>query len=62
MPIRDPAAITERLERLAQDPALRDAMSTRALARVARIGGWDMYGHDYVAVLEALTAPGEVPA
>ena len=48
-------AITERLEQLAQDPALRDAMSARALERVARIGGWDTYGRDYVAVLEALT-------
>ncbi len=56
VPIRDPDAITERLERLAQDPALRDAMSARALERVARIGGWDTYGRDYVAVLETLTA------
>ena len=56
VPIRDPASITDRLERLAQDPGLRDAMSARALGRVARIGGWDTYGRDYVAVLEALTA------
>lgn len=56
VPIRDPNAITERLERLAQDSALRDAMSARSLERVARIGGWDTYGRDYVAVLETLTA------
>lgn len=54
VPIRDPVAITARLERLAQDPALRDAMSARALQRVSRISGWDTYGRDYVAVLEAL--------
>ena len=56
VPIRDPDAITERLERLAQDPALRNAMSARALERVAHIGGWDTYGRDYVAVLDALSS------
>lgn len=58
VPIRDPDAIAERLERLAQDPGLRDAMSARSLERVARIGGWDTYGRDYVAVLESLMARG----
>ncbi len=55
VPIRDSNAITDRLERLAQDPALRAAMSARALERVASIGGWDGYGRDFVAVLEALS-------
>ena len=58
VPIRDSAAITERLERLAQDTGLRDAMSARSLERVASIGGWDTYGRDYIAALESLTAPG----
>jgi glycosyltransferase involved in cell wall biosynthesis len=57
VPIRDPAAITERLEQLAQDPGLRQAMGARSLERVTRIGGWDSYGRDYVAVLESLTVP-----
>jgi len=57
VPIRDAASITERLERLAQDPGLRDAMSARALERVTRLGGWDTYGHNYVAVLESLMVP-----
>lgn len=64
VPIRDPEAITERLEQLAQDPARRGAMSIRALERVARIGGWDTYGCGYVAALESLTTPAtrqEVP-
>jgi len=56
VPIRDPEAITDRLERLAQDPARREAMSAQALERVAHIGGWDTYGRNYVAVLEALMA------
>ena len=56
VPIRDPKAITNRLERLAQDPARREAMSAQALERVAHIGGWDTYGRNYVAVLEALMA------
>ncbi len=65
VPIRDSDAITERLERLAQDPARRQAMSARALERVVRIGGWDTYGRAYVAVLESLMMPEtrrEVPA
>ena len=56
VPIRDAAAITERLERLAQDPGLRETMGARSLERVVSIGGWDTYGRDYVAVLESLTA------
>ena len=58
VPIRDAAAITERLERLAQDPGLRDAMGAHSLERVVSLGGWDTYGRDYVAALESLTAPG----
>lgn len=55
VPIRDPQAITERLEQLAQDPALREKMSANAMERVKGIGGWDTYGAGYVATLEALT-------
>lgn len=65
VPIRDPDAITTRLEQMAQDPALRESMSVRARERVVGLGGWDTYGRDYVAVLEALTMPTarrEVPA
>lgn len=54
VPIRDPQAIADRLEQLAQDPDLRDRMSEAALRRVTGIGGWDTYGADYVRVLEAL--------
>ena len=56
VPIRDSASITDRLEQLAQDPVLRETMGARSLERVASIGGWDTYGRNYVAVLEALMA------
>ena len=56
VPIRDSASITDRLEQLAQDPVLRETMGVRSLERVASIGGWDTYGRNYVAVLEALMA------
>ena len=62
VPIRDPAAITARLEELAQNPEYRTEMSARSLSRVKSIGGWDTYGRDYVAVLEALMGGVEVPA
>lgn len=55
IPIRDPQAITERLERLVQNPDLRNEMSAAALRRVKSLGGWDHYGSQYAAVLEELT-------
>ena len=54
VPIRDAEAIRERLERLAQNPALRAQMSGRCLERVGEIGGWDTYGAGYVSVLKSL--------
>ncbi len=44
VPIRSPAAITERLGQLALDPARREAMSAAALSRVSLIDGWTQYG------------------
>jgi starch synthase len=54
IPPGDAAAITDRLERLAQDPALRARMSAAALQRVTNLGGWDTYGANYVRCLEAV--------
>lgn len=59
VPIRDPDAITARLEQIAQDPDMRRAMSARARERVVGLGGWDSYGRAYVAVLEALLTPAQ---
>ncbi len=50
---RDAAAMAERLQLLADDPALRGRMSAAALQRVATIGGTDRYGDMMVNVLAA---------
>jgi len=54
VPIRDPVAITEQLEHLAQDSNLREQMSLHCLERVGKIGGWDTYGEEYVSILKSV--------
>lgn len=44
VPIRDSEAITDRLQRLADNPDLRSSMGAAALERVKSIGGWEQYG------------------
>ncbi|MFT3735911.1 MAG: glycosyltransferase family 4 protein [Rhodocyclaceae bacterium] len=44
VPPRDADALAARLQRLADDKVLRDAMSQAALSKVRSIGGWDAYG------------------
>jgi starch synthase len=44
VPIRDAAAIGQKILTLYENPALRDQMSEAALARMRRIGGWNDYG------------------
>lgn len=44
VPSRDPAAIADRLTRLADEPDLRARMSAAAIERVKGIGGWERYG------------------
>jgi starch synthase len=56
VPIRSADAITERLQRLADDPALQGRMRQAAIARVRQIGGWSDYGDRWVALLQELTA------
>lgn len=55
VPIRDPDAITERMQRLAEDPTLQQRMSEAALARVHRLGGWQQYGDGWERLLYDLT-------
>lgn len=50
VPIRMSDAITEKLQRLADDPDLRNRMSTSALSRVKSLGGWDAYGERMYSV------------
>lgn len=54
VPARDPAAIADRLTRLADEPELRTRMSEAAVRRVQELGGWGRYGDLVVAHLEGL--------
>ena len=55
VPERDVAALAERLQQLADDPAVRARMSDAALQRVKSIGGWDSYGEKWDQLLHTLT-------
>jgi alpha-maltose-1-phosphate synthase len=52
VPIRSSDAILACLERLADDPSLRDKMSWAAQERMKGLGGWDRYGARYAAQIE----------
>jgi starch synthase len=54
--IRDPEAITAKLQQLADDPLLQAKMRAAALARVHAIGGWTEYGDRWERLLQNLTA------
>jgi alpha-maltose-1-phosphate synthase len=55
IPIRDPAALTARLQRLADDPNLQRSMRAAALQRVRSIGGWKEYGDRWELLLQTIT-------
>jgi len=52
---RDVAALTERMQQLADDPGLRAGMAAAALERVRGLGGWDAYGERWDRLLHDLT-------
>jgi starch synthase len=52
---RDTGALADRLQQLADDPALRERMSAAALARVQHLGGWNRYGELWDGLLHELT-------
>lgn len=56
IPIRSAAAITQKLNEIADQPHLQEQMRAAALDRVKSIGGWDSYGRMYLAFLKGLTA------
>jgi len=56
VPIRDAAAIAERLQRLADDPELSTTMSQAAVQRVKSISGWDRYGDRMFQIFSEATA------
>jgi starch synthase len=56
VPIRNVEALTERMQQLADDPALQAKMSEAALRRVQSLGGWSDYGSQWETFLRELTA------
>ena len=61
VPIRDVPALTEKMQQLADDPALQKRMSEAALRRVRRLGGWTSYADQWEALLEALAGRSHEP-
>jgi glycosyltransferase involved in cell wall biosynthesis len=55
--IRDEAAILEKLQTLAGDPTLRDAMSAAAVSRTVALSGWTQYGDRYFELLQEAFQP-----
>jgi glycosyltransferase involved in cell wall biosynthesis len=54
VPIRDPGALADRMQRLADDPALQRSLRDAALRRVQHIGGWRNYGDRWERLLTSL--------
>ena len=54
VPIRDPRAIADRLQLLADDPQRRAAMGEAALQRVKALGGWAEYGNRMAQIMNDL--------
>jgi glycosyltransferase involved in cell wall biosynthesis len=58
VPIRDPAAIREKILYLYEHPDVREAMAQAAVERVQNLGGWEDYGNRALSVYEdALSRP-----
>jgi alpha-maltose-1-phosphate synthase len=55
---RDPKALADRLQLLAEDPVRREEMSEAALQRVKALGGWNQYGDAMVTTLRELVGDG----
>jgi starch synthase len=55
VPDRDVDALTERMQEVADDPALQSRLSEAALLRVKSLGGWDQYGDAWDRLLHQLT-------
>ncbi|RYG30159.1 MAG: glycosyltransferase family 1 protein, partial [Chitinophagaceae bacterium] len=57
VPIRDPAALAEKISLLLENPALRQSMSAKARAK-AEAFSWDVYGDRLAAFLSSLSVQG----
>jgi glycosyltransferase involved in cell wall biosynthesis len=62
VPIRDPIALANRLQQLADDPDLQRSMRAAALHRVRSIGGWKEYGDRWESLLQTLVTPPQIRA
>lgn len=56
VPPRDTDALTQAMQRLADDRALRDRMRALARRKVESIGGWDLYGDTMYDVFRQISA------
>jgi len=54
VPIRSPEALAEKIQRLADDPALLQSMSAAARTRAKSLGGWETSGRLLVETLSLL--------
>lgn len=54
VPIRDPDALRDRMQRVADSPAFQQTLRQAALARVAHLGGWQEYGDRWEVLLRSL--------
>lgn len=61
LPIRRPDLITERLQALADQPQLRQAMGQRALLKVQEAGGWQRYGQAAIRLYGSLLGQAPEP-
>lgn len=61
VPIRDPQSLTDKMQQLADDPALQRQMSAAALQCVQSLGGWKNYGDRWVTLLETMCAQKPAP-
>jgi alpha-maltose-1-phosphate synthase len=61
VPDRDTDALADRLQQLADDPALQQRMSAAALERVKSLGGWDHFGDRWDTLLHTLTGKPKDP-
>ncbi len=57
VPPRDAVALADRLQQLADDPALQQRMSAAALDRVQHLGGWNAYGDRWAQLLRQVCTP-----
>ena len=52
VPVRDPQAIADRMQQLADNQHLQQQMRAAALQRVQHLGGWKDYGDRWVRLLD----------